>query len=312
MEIVSLSYSPSQDTPNQLVYNLPKRLGTGEIRIDIFPSGLRLLYMDMKPHEPITFAGETNDWGFGAGFSIIGHSKARTSAYTRTVSVDPGLSGHFVSPDSTAFEEEILTKRKVRVCVLFNTKTLHDMAKDDEEAFLPFLKGFNGQTPVNSHGKILPQMSQALTQLIACPYHGKTRALYLEGKAMELLAQRLEQLKGNGSLQTEQPRIKTIDVERIHYAAELMARNPADPPDIAALAGSVGMSRSKLYHCFKIVFGHSPLDHLRRHRLRMARDLLQQGRHNVTEAAYTVGYNNPGYFAKLFIAEFGIPPHKVI
>ncbi|WP_153306578.1 hypothetical protein [Desulfogranum japonicum] len=37
-----------------------------------------------------------------------------------------------------------------------------------------------------------------------------------------------------------------------------------------------------------------------------------QERHTVTGAAYTVGYNNLGYFAKLFLAEFCIPPHNVI
>ena len=311
MEIVRPTFSPSQEVPNQFVYNLPKRLGCGGMRIDSFPSGLNMLYMDIKPHEPFTLVGEPDDWGFGVGFSIIGHSQGRSSAYTQTVSVAPGLSGHFISPESTTIEEDILTEHKLKVCVLFDTKTLQDMAGDDEEAFLPFLKGFHGQIPVNNQGKILPQMSQALSQLIACPYCGKTRALFLEGKAMELLAYRLDQLKVGGSLQAEQ-RIKRADVERIHYAAELLAHDPANPPDTTTLATRVGMSRSKFYQHFKAVYGHSPLDHLRSHRLLLAKDLLQQGRHNVTEAAFSVGYNNLGHFAKLFVAEFGIFPHEVI
>ncbi|WP_051309493.1 helix-turn-helix transcriptional regulator [Desulfogranum japonicum] len=312
MEIVHPAHSLSQDTPEQLVYKLPQRLGCGIIRIDNFSSGLRLLYMDMKPHKPITLIGRVDGWSFGVGFSIIGHSQSRTSDFAPSVSLDPGMSGHFIIPDFKEIEEDILSRHKLKVCVLFDTKTLLNMANEDEETFLPFLKGLREQVFMSSQGKILPQMSQAVNQLIACPYSGKTRALFLEGKAMELLAHRLEQLKGDGAKRNAQPRIKTIDVERIHYAAELLAIAPADPPDISTLASKVGMSRSKLYQCFKIVYGHSPLDHLRRHRLRIAKDLLQQGRHNVTEAAYTVGYNNLGYFAKLFLAEFGIPPHKVI
>ena len=312
MEIVRPAFSPSQNVPNQLVYNLPQRLGSGGMRIDSFPSGLHLLYMDVKSHEPITFVGETHGWAFGVGFSVTGHSKARSSAYTQVVSIDPGLSGHFISPGSTAIEEDLLTKCKLKVCVLFDTKTLQDLANDDEESFLPFLKGRHDQIPINNHGKILPYMSQALNQLIACPYHGKTRALFLEGKAMELLAYRLDQLKMDESSSTGRPQIKTIDVERVHYAAEILVRTPANPPNITALAAEVGMSRSKFYQCFKVVYGHSPLDHLRRQRLLVAKDLLQQGRHNVTEAAFAVGYNNLGHFARLFAAEFGIPPHRAI
>ncbi|MBM9616518.1 helix-turn-helix transcriptional regulator [Desulfobulbus rhabdoformis] len=282
------------------------------MRIDNFPSGLSIFYVDVRPLEPLTFCGEIDDWNFGVGFNIIGHSKSRSSAHTQTVSIDPGVSAHFISPGSTTIEEDIVTKHQLKICVLFDTKTLHGMADEDEEPFLPFLKGLHKQVFLNGQGKILPQMSQALTQLIACPYCGKTRALFLESKAMELLAYRLDQLKMERALPTGLLQIKTIDVERMHYAAELLACTPANPPDINTLAARVGMSRSKFYQCFKAVYGHSPLDHLRSQRLRVAKDLLQQGNHNVTEAAYAVGYNSPGYFTRVFNAEFGIHPSQII
>jgi len=59
-------------------------------------------------------------------------------------------------------------------------------------------------------------------------------------------------------------------------------------------------------------YGHSPLDHLHSHRLQAARQLLRQGRHNETEAAFALGYSNLNYFAKIFVAGFGVPPHKII
>lgn len=43
-------------------------------------------------------------------------------------------------------------------------------------------------------------------------------------------------------------------------------------------------------------------------RLQRAMDLLQQGNHNVAEAAAAVGYEDPFYFSRLFRKHMGIPP----
>ncbi len=54
--------------------------------------------------------------------------------------------------------------------------------------------------------------------------------------------------------------------------------------------------------------GMPPLGLLIRLRLQRAMDLLQQGNHNVAEAAHAVGYDDPFYFSRLFRKHMGIPP----
>jgi AraC-like DNA-binding protein len=54
--------------------------------------------------------------------------------------------------------------------------------------------------------------------------------------------------------------------------------------------------------------GMPPLSLLIRLRLQRAMDLLQQGNHNVAEAAAAVGYEDPFYFSRLFRKHMGIPP----
>ena len=127
---------------------------------------------------------------------------------------------------------------------------------------------------------------------------------------MELLALKLDQI--NSLTICNQTSRTSANTERIYYAAELLVRDPVNPPDINEIAGKIGMSRSKFYRCFKMVFGHSPMDHLRSHRLQTARQLLWQGGYNVSEAAFAVGFNNLSYFSKAFFAQFGIPPHQVL
>jgi AraC-like DNA-binding protein len=54
--------------------------------------------------------------------------------------------------------------------------------------------------------------------------------------------------------------------------------------------------------------GMPPLGLLIRLRLQRAMDLLQQGNHNVAEAAAMVGYDDPFYFSRLFRKHMGLPP----
>ena len=278
--------------------------------IDCFASGLRLLYINMQFKIPASFKSDQPDWSFGIGFNLKGRSEARFSTCQTPVYIPPNTSGHFIYPETTAVEEIVNASSKVKLCVLFDSKTLMDFAGGDEEAFLPFLEGFRNQIFFSGQAKILPQMRQALNQILTCPYRGKTRALFLEGKAMELMARKLEQIRSETRPLSKPAGVRSIDIERIHYAGELLLQDPINPPDISALAGKVGMSRTKFYKCFRQVYGYSPLDHLRSHRLQVARRLLRQGGHNVTEAGFAVGYSNLSYFSKLFTAEFGIPPHQ--
>jgi AraC family transcriptional regulator len=76
----------------------------------------------------------------------------------------------------------------------------------------------------------------------------------------------------------------------------------------AELAAHVGLSDRYLTQCFRHETGLTPIKYLNRYRIRQARDLLEDGRLNVTEVAQAVGFTDPSYFARVFREETGIPP----
>jgi len=281
------------------------------MRFDTFASGLRLMYLNLYLKENVSFVTETTDWGFGISFNLKGLSRISVSALQDIVIVEAGKSGHFFFPGNTVLKEDYRNGQKLKISIVFDASVLSDFAKDDEEAFLPFLQGFKDQIPFSDRDRILPRMHQALNQILSCPYTGKTRSFFLESKTLELMTYKLEQIRSINRPSLRQYNVNPYDIERIHYAARRLLNDPVNPPDITALASAAGMSRSKFYRCFKHVFGHTPLDHLRSHRLGLAKTFLTKGRHNVTEAALAVGYNNLSHFTKIFTAEFGIPPHTV-
>ena len=100
------------------------------------------------------------------------------------------------------------------------------------------------------------------------------------------------------------------DEERIREVARLLTVDLEIPPDLNQLARTVGMCRSKMYRCFRMVFGVTPFEYLRNRRLETAMDFMMDGQMNVTQAAYAVGYSCPGHFTKAFKNYFGHLPSK--
>ncbi|RMD83788.1 MAG: response regulator, partial [Lentisphaerae bacterium] len=78
------------------------------------------------------------------------------------------------------------------------------------------------------------------------------------------------------------------------------------------LAASLGMSRVHLYRKTKALLGQSPTLLIRSLRLKAAARLLKEGKLNISEVAFTVGFEDPSYFSKCFRQEFGTSPSDFI
>lgn len=156
-------------------------------------------------------------------------------------------------------------------------------------------------------GETSPVMQMALHQIWHCPYQGLTRKMYLEGKAIELLALKLHQVDSS------QPRrlpkaLQPEDIERIHQAKAVLLRDIENPPSLMALAKAVGLNDYKLKQGFRHVFGTTVFGCLHDHRMEKARQLLQTSNLTVSEVAYAVGFSNRSYFAAAFKRKFSINP----
>ncbi len=83
----------------------------------------------------------------------------------------------------------------------------------------------------------------------------------------------------------------------------------ADPElKIDVICQSIGVSRAQLYRKMKALTGYSMADLIREVRLKHAQKLLREGKFNVSEVAYMVGFTDPEYFRKSFKHKFGDPP----
>ena len=78
--------------------------------------------------------------------------------------------------------------------------------------------------------------------------------------------------------------------------------------NVEALSQKVGVSRAQLHRRIKEITGLTTSDFLRNIRMEQAARLLKEGKINVTQVAYCVGYNNQTHFSTVFKAHFGMSP----
>jgi len=151
-------------------------------------------------------------------------------------------------------------------------------------------------------------MNVAIQQLLESPYTGAMHRLYLESKVIELIAHKLAQIVLPDTMRSTPIKLRSDDVERVHYAEEILSRDLECPPRLLELAHTVGTNHCALNKGFREVFGATVFGHLRQMRLTEARRLLEHEDMNVTEAALSVGYNSIPSFSRAFLAFFGENP----
>ncbi|WP_291131582.1 hybrid sensor histidine kinase/response regulator transcription factor [Flavobacterium sp. UBA7682] len=77
-------------------------------------------------------------------------------------------------------------------------------------------------------------------------------------------------------------------------------------------AAEVGMSRMQLHRKLKSLLGVSSTEFLRNERLKVSTELLKKGNGNISEIAYSVGFNDVSYFSKCFKEMYHCTPTEYI
>lgn len=150
---------------------------------------------------------------------------------------------------------------------------------------------------------ITPTIYQIIEKILSCPYKGSNRRKYLECKALDLVALRLDYL-----VEPQFNWFKSDDLVAIYQAEELLRTKLENPPSIQLLTRWVGLNRLKLNQGFNQVYHTTPFGYLRNCRLAKARQLLITSELSIEEVAATVGYTSRSRFANAFRQKFGINP----
>ena len=197
------------------------------------------------------------------------------------------------------------------VTIFVCPEVLRSFVSDSSEELPPVLKHLIRPSESACYkrvGETSLMMNALLQQILQCPYKGLTKRMYLESKAIELLALLIEE-EAKIHRDKAQADLAGLDHrDRIQYAQEILMNNLTSPPSLMELAQQIGMCDYNLKRGFKEVFGSTVFDFLRDRRMEKAQQLLLDGQLKVATVARAVGYDSPTSFNAAFKQRYGASP----
>ena len=295
----------------ETVRPLPRTHGQGHFTTFSLGSGLdmglSLCRFDTDYRARISWPSAMVFFGFGLSGRTLTWSNCRSTP----VVMDPGQAYVHYFKDPALVRKTIggenLKALVIRACPSLLSGMLNLDTKKETRDLDSLKQALENKFLFASHAMTF-QMTTILFQIFNCPHQGIVKKIYLESKAMELIACKLEQVIREGPLSPPVYRLAPGEKDRILMARDLLITRLQFPPSLQNLARQVGMSHPRLNRGFRRVFGCTVFKYLRRERLIYARMLMEENRLNLTQVAFEAGFCSSSHFAAAFSRQFGVRP----
>lgn len=219
----------------------------------------------------------------------------------------------FYLPDIREFEHSAANQRTKEVRIYWYPDLLDSFQSSFEKLSTPLQQLREGYTSQRFHkplGAITPAMRLALQQILECPFREALKQMYLEGKALELLALQIAQWGENDRVLCQSLCFRPDEIERLHHAKAILNQTLQSPPSLLELARQIELNDFKLKRGFREVFGTTVFGYVQSLRLEQAKQLLTGTDLTITEIAHQVGYESMSHFGYLFKRKFSMTPRN--
>jgi AraC-like DNA-binding protein len=177
-------------------------------------------------------------------------------------------------------------------------------------ALHPLVERFvGGETQAAGLGEVhwlTAGQEQRVAHLLHPPVLQGARTLWYRGQVLEIMAEFFFERRGDDELFCD--RQKRLARERVDKVMALLRKHLVEPPSLENIGKQVGCSPFHLSRTFSAETGFTIPQYLRRVRMERAAELLQSGKHNVTEVALAVGYSSLSHFSQTFCQTMGCCP----
>ncbi|MEF2231115.1 MAG: AraC family transcriptional regulator [Pseudodesulfovibrio sp.] len=301
---------PTSRSGCNITWDLPARVGTGAFATEFLPSGMTLTVSRCKLQKGLyaRLRGAADD--IMLVFGLSGRSVNKNDFFKQGFEIEAGSNYLYWFPDSKLIREAPKDEQMdaVALTVPMERFVSAELIGNSAERFcreeLPGLCGSNGEFCFQKNINSL-SMGRVLEQIIHCPFLGRARLFFLEAKALELIALKLDTISGTPATPEG---MNDAQMQGVLAARDLLLKDIQSPPTIHELARAAGMSHPRLNRYFRLVFDCTPFELLRRKRLQWACEMVGANELSLTEIAYAAGYSNASHFSKAFLDYYGVQP----
>lgn len=158
----------------------------------------------------------------------------------------------------------------------------------------------------------LEGLSVGADDYITKPFNMEVLKLRIN-KIIEMNVKRQEIFNQEIKIEPSRITITPLDRQLVEKAIRIVEANINETEfSVEELAGSLNISRSYFYKKMMKITGKKPIEFIRTIRMKRAQQLLAESQMQVSEIAYTLGYNSPKVFSKHFKEEFGMSPSEFL
>ncbi|MEV0618673.1 helix-turn-helix domain-containing protein [Nonomuraea sp. NPDC050404] len=140
------------------------------------------------------------------------------------------------------------------------------------------------------------------------PVEARTPAVVYGGAARELVLGAVEEVLVLATATARPEGRGEEGDERIRRVLAMIAAEPGAPHSVTSLARAVSLSPSRFAHLFAEETGQTPMQAVRRARVRHAAGLLEVTDLDIGQVAAVSGFVSPFHFSRAFRREYGLPP----
>lgn len=179
------------------------------------------------------------------------------------------------------------------------------------EDFKNLIENPNPRNDLISSYKMPPCYAPMVEQLISASKTPEKEKMTITNRTNELFSTAVNDLFVMHPEKTCH-NMKKADLDRLAEAKDIIAGNLTSPPKLKILSRMIGLNEMKLKTGFKAVYGTTVYEYVRKERMKWAKNLLESGYYNVSEAAWEVGYTNVSHFIACFTRHYSISPGRFI
>ncbi|MGX5820577.1 helix-turn-helix transcriptional regulator [Chitinophaga lutea] len=248
----------------------------------------------------------------GLHFMLEGEVSSRVRGIDHTLVTSANQHNIVYSPQSEE-EMDISHQPSLQVFVVaFCRDRFVSLAANNGPILDTYAEKVAGDRPVylrNSHN-ITQRMLQVIDDVRHCHFTGGLKKLFLQSKAMELLALQSEQTEWENKRALPSAKLPRGDEDRIYHARDLLLAHAQDPLSLSELARKAGINEFKLKNGFKKVFNNTVFGYLNDFRMDQAQEMVRAGEKSFTDIAGDLGYSSLQHFSAAYRKKFGCSPRE--